>query len=60
MADCKRKSLLPLSSNRLLQIPSNIVPVSVSNTAQLIGGDVEGCFDHIHTFMYSKNLLEVC
>lgn len=53
-----RKSLLSLSSNELFQIASTVGPVPGKDAAELSSADVEGCFEYIHAFMYSKNLLD--
>lgn len=53
-----RKMLLSLSSNELFQIASTVGPTSGKDPAELSSGDAEGCFEYIHTFMYSKKLLE--
>lgn len=53
-----RKSLLSLSSNELFQIASTVGPVPGKDAAELSSGDAEGCFEYIHAFMYSKNLLD--
>lgn len=53
-----RKSLLSLSSNELFQIASTVSPAPGKDAAELSSGDAEGCFEYIHAFMYSKNLLD--
>ncbi len=44
-----RKSLLTLSAGERLQ---------VEDQSELVEGDQEGCYDHINSFMYSKQLLD--
>ncbi|GLD62657.1 uncharacterized protein AKAME5_001435100 [Lates japonicus] len=53
-----RKSLLSLSSNEPFQIAENVGPVPGKNPSELSSGDAEGCFEYIHAFMYSKDLLD--
>ena len=53
-----RRSLLELSPKELFQIAKDVCPVPGEDSSKLDCGDVVGCFDHIHEFMYSKHLLE--
>lgn len=53
-----RKSLLSLSSDELFQIAADVGPVSGRDPSELDKSDAEGCFEHLHNFMYSKQLLE--
>ncbi len=53
-----RKSLLTLSAGELLQVARAVEPVSSEDQSELVEGDQEGCYDHINSFMYSKQLLD--
>ncbi|KAG8013699.1 hypothetical protein GBF38_022324 [Nibea albiflora] len=53
-----RKSLLSLSSNELFQIAEKVGSVPGRDPSELSSGDAEGCFEYIHAFMYSKDLLD--
>ncbi|XP_073710711.1 uncharacterized protein [Misgurnus anguillicaudatus] len=51
-----RKSLLTLTTEELLRVAGAITPVSDVDQSELV--DQEECYDHINSFMYSKQLLE--
>lgn len=51
-----RKSLLTLTAEELLRVAGAITPVSDVDQSELV--DQEECYDHINSFMYSKQLLE--
>lgn len=53
-----RKSLLTLSAEELFRVARAVNPVSDVDQAELVEGDQEECYNHINSFMYSKQLLE--
>lgn len=53
-----RKSLLSLSPNELFQVAENVGSVPGKDPSELLSGDAEVCFEYIHTFMHSKDLLD--
>lgn len=53
-----RKSLLSLSPNELFRIATSIGTVPGKDPVELSSDDAEGCFEFIHSLMYSKDLLE--
>lgn len=53
-----RKSLLTLAARELYEVAKNMGPVTGPDQLELDEEDQEGCFKHISTSMYSKNLLE--
>lgn len=53
-----RKSLLTLSAEELLRVARAANLVSDVDQSELVEGDREECYDHINSFMYSKQLLE--
>lgn len=53
-----RKSLLTLSAEELFRVARAVNPVSDMDQSELVEGDQEECYDHINSFMYSKQLLE--
>lgn len=53
-----RKSLLTLSAEELLRVTRAVSPVSEVDHSEFEEGDQEECYDHINSYMYSKQLLE--
>ncbi|KAG7515787.1 hypothetical protein JOB18_016028, partial [Solea senegalensis] len=53
-----RRSLLTLSAEELLRVARAVDPALDEDQSELVEGDQEGCYDHINSFMYSKQLLE--
>ena len=53
-----RKCLLSLSPDKLFQIAMGVGPVPGEDPSKLDSEDVNGCFDYIHEYMHSKQLLE--
>lgn len=53
-----RKSLLTLAAGELYEVAKNVGPAAGPDQLELDEEDQEGCFEHISSFMYSKNLLE--
>lgn len=53
-----RKSLLILTADELLRVARAVNPVSDMDQSELVERDQEECYDHINSFMYSKQLLE--
>lgn len=54
-----RRSLLTLEAGELFQIARSVGPVSDEDQSELMEGDHEGCFDHISSFMHSKQLIDL-
>ncbi|XP_046692674.1 uncharacterized protein LOC124377300 [Silurus meridionalis] len=53
-----RKSLLTLTAEELLRVARAVNPVLDVDQSELVEKDQEECYDHINSFMYSKQLLE--
>lgn len=53
-----RQSLLTLSAEELLRVAGAVDPSLDVHQTELKEGDQEVYYDHIHSFMYSKQLLE--
>ncbi|XP_049319254.1 uncharacterized protein LOC125780868 [Astyanax mexicanus] len=53
-----RKGLFTLSAEELFQIAKTIGPVPERDSSELRDSDLEGCFDYVSCFMYSKSLLD--
>lgn len=53
-----RKNLRSLTAGVAYQIAKTVGPVPDKDRSELQKGDEEGCFEHIHAFMYSKALLD--
>ncbi|KAL6483733.1 hypothetical protein MHYP_G00086050 [Metynnis hypsauchen] len=53
-----RRSLFSLSADELFQIAKTIAPVPERDVSELSTKDLEGCFEYVSSFMYSKSLLE--
>lgn len=53
-----RKGLLTLSAEELFRVARAVDPVLDVDQSELMDGDQEVYYDHVNSFMYSKQLLE--